>query len=387
MARVLVLDAYWNKSLAAIRCLGRFNHKVFAGECTPWSTGLFSRYVAKPLFIHASPIRQPEIFLNELRRFLLDHQIQVVLPMEEATLRLLLQSQSQLPPVGIPFGPLERIDWVRDKKNPLWIASQLGIPHPKTLAPESLEEAQDYLAQHPMPVLFKPRIGSGGVGIHRVYERNQVWQTYLQAHQKTPFPLIQELLPSAGKGLGVSFIFTQGEPLAKFSHLRLREPRFGGASTLRVSQSFPTQEREALALLKACGWKEGVAMVEFKQDIRDQSFRLMEINPRYWGSLALAIYSGVPFPEISVRIALNQPLPNFIQKEGVLVRWLIPGEVMVFFEHLKQGKWDREFFRLFFQNVRDDIWSWDDPLPFFGRITSYGPYLTSPNFALLRERH
>ncbi len=37
-------------------------------------------------------------------------------------------------------------------------------------------------------------------------------------------------------------------------------------------------------------------MVEFKLDPRDNTPKLMEINPRFWGSLALAIESGVNFP-------------------------------------------------------------------------------------------
>lgn len=387
MARILVLDAYWNKALATIRCLAHFQHRVFAGEMTPWSTGLFSRYCSKPFFLHSSPLNHPQAFLEQLQQFVRKHRIQVLLPMEESTLRLVLQYRDQFPTLQIPFGPLNRIDWVRDKKNPLRLAEQLGISHPKTFAPDSLESAKIYLSEQPLPVLFKPRIGSGGSGICRVYERTQVWPTYLHAHQKNSLPLIQEMLPAEGQGLGISFIFHHGEPVAHFSHLRLRESRAGGSSTLRVSVSLPEQESIALHLLKACHWEEGVAMVEFKQDIRDHSFRLMEINPRYWGSLALAIYARVPFPEISVRIALNQAIPAFKPKIGVRLRWLVPGDILVFLEHLKHREWDPEFFRLFFENVRDDIWSWEDPLPFFGRIASFFPYLYSPNFRHLRERH
>lgn len=386
MARILVLDAYWHKSLAAIRCLGKFRHHVFAGETTRWNVGFFSRYVAKPFFVHASPQQETTLFLEQLAHFLKRHRIQVLLPMEESTLRILLQYQEQLPSVQLPFGPLERIDWIRDKKNPLEIAHQIGVPIPKTFAPVSLEEALAYLAKTTEPVLIKPRISTGAVGIVRAYNLSQKNESYQKVHRAYPLPLIQEILPAEGKGLGVSFLFTQGQPIARCSHLRLREPLHGGSSTLRISCSFPREEAYAEALLKACQWQEGVAMVEFKQDLKDGQFRLMEINPRYWGSLALAIEAGVPFPEISVRVALKQPVKKFVQKNGILVRWLLPGDLLLFWSHLKQRKWDSEFFLLFGQKVRYDICSWDDPLPVLGRILSLWPYYSSPEFASLRNR-
>lgn len=39
-------------------------------------------------------------------------------------------------------------------------------------------------------------------------------------------------------------------------------------------------------------------MVEWKVDLRDGRPKLMEINPRFWGSLELAVRSGVNFPSL-----------------------------------------------------------------------------------------
>jgi len=37
-------------------------------------------------------------------------------------------------------------------------------------------------------------------------------------------------------------------------------------------------------------------MVEFRVDARDGTAKLMEVNPRFWGSLQLSILSGADFP-------------------------------------------------------------------------------------------
>ena len=64
-------------------------------------------------------------------------------------------------------------------------------------------------------------------------------------------------------------------------------------------------------------------MVEFKEDRRDRSLRLMEINARFWGSLQLAIDAGVNFPCILADIAAGKsPLSPPSYRSGVRSRWL-----------------------------------------------------------------
>ena len=49
-------------------------------------------------------------------------------------------------------------------------------------------------------------------------------------------------------------------------------------------------------------------MVEFKKDVRTGEYKLMEINPRIWGSMPLAIVSGVDFPYLWYKIATDKDI-------------------------------------------------------------------------------
>ena len=63
-------------------------------------------------------------------------------------------------------------------------------------------------------------------------------------------------------------------------------------------------------------------MIEFKQDQRSGSAYLMEVNPRFWGSLQLAIDAGVDFPWYLVRLALGEEVnPVREWRVGVSNRW------------------------------------------------------------------
>ena len=113
--------------------------------------------------------------------------------------------------------------------------------------------------------------------------------------------MLQERI--VGPGVGVFACYRDGRPVALFSHRRLRErPPWGGVSVLSRERAAASRARASTPrrLLDELGW-HGVAMVEFKQDVRDGIPKLMEINGRFWGSLQLAIDAGVDFPALLVR--------------------------------------------------------------------------------------
>ena len=63
----------------------------------------------------------------------------------------------------------------------------------------------------------------------------------------------------------------------------LEKPPSGGVSVFSESVSLEDEMvLSAEKLLSAVGWT-GVAMVEFKRDLKDGRAKLMEINGRFWG--------------------------------------------------------------------------------------------------------
>jgi hypothetical protein len=77
---------------------------------------------------------------------------------------------------------------------------------------------------------------------------------------------------------------------------------------MRVSEPLdPVLYEHAVKLLSALGWT-GLAMVEFKTGADGPA--LMEINGRVWGSLSLAVASGVDFPRLAADLYMGHPLPD-----------------------------------------------------------------------------
>jgi predicted ATP-grasp superfamily ATP-dependent carboligase len=146
------------------------------------------------------------------------------------------------------------------------------------------------------------------------------WQAQ---HQRIPLPLVQERIP--GHGMGVFVLAERGDTRVRFAHRRLREkPPTGGVSVLRESIRVPEELVEpATRLVAALAW-HGVCMIEFRVDARDGTPYLMELNPRFWGSLQLAIEAGVDFPRLLYFQTQGESLAApAAYRLGVRCRWVL----------------------------------------------------------------
>jgi len=376
--RVLILDGFWNKALAAVRSLGQRGLSVAVGAETRMAPAMFSRYCRRRL-VYPSALGCPEAFLAALERELAACCYDVLLPMEMATQLLVAGSGARLAGrVRIPFADTQRTLRVHDKGYLAGFAKEEGIECPATFLPGGPEEAAAMAAGLPYPVLVKPRHSSGGRGIARVNAPADFPAAYRAVDTHYPRPIVQECLPPGGEALGVAVLMNfASEARASFAYRRLREyPVAGGPSTLRESVWEPRLCESAERLLAALGWT-GVAMVEYKVDPRDGRPKLLEVNPRFWGSLHHAIVCGVDFPYLLYRLAMDGDVARQDDyRIGVRSRSLLHGEVMHFIKnpdrfHLVPG--------LTNFSIPDDVLSARDPFPAIGRIASL--------VALARDRH
>lgn len=386
MPRVFVTDGHWRKTLAVIRSLGRRGLEVTVGESSRVATSLFSRYCSRRV-VYPSAHRHPEAFLSFLRQELREINYDLVMPMEEETLLLLAQHREEFTPVArLPIPPYEAIIKVRDKGWLLRHASKEGIPIPRTFWVEALDDLGAVRDTIPPPWVIKPRVSSGSFGIAYVEREDDLAAAYHKVHSQFPFPLIQERIPSEGEAFGVSALLDQSsQTKALFVHRRLREyPITGGPSTLRESTHHPQIEELGIRLLRSLRWY-GVAMVEFKVDPRDNQPKLMELNPRFWGSLALAIHAGVDFPYLLYQMAMGEEFEPVREYEtGIRCRWLLPGDILHFLANPRRFQLNPSFFQ--FRDMAYDILSRDDPMPTLGRVLTLFSLLWNGDLRRLLKR-
>lgn len=375
---VFVTDGQYRQALAAARSLGRNGFTVVCGESTRFATSFASKYVDEHV-VYPSPDHKPKAFISFMEEYLSSHNIDVILPTANRSTQVTLEFRDTLEPhTTVPFGDRERFETLDQKSKLAELAEPLSVSHPKTIIPNSIEDAVRQVDSLPFPVVIKPVDNSGSLGIRFLDDPDEFESAYREIHRVYPCPIVQEQLPPEGQAVAGAFLRWDGERKAAFAYRRLREyPPSGGPSTLRESIHDNRLLEAGWELLEAVDWT-GVAMVEFKIDPRTDTPTLIEVNPRLWGSLHLPLHAGVDFPTMLVRCALGETVtPQLDYRPNIRCRHLFPADIIYFFK-MCDRKTLREFFPLVDDNLYYDILSRDDPGATLGRIAALARFSLSP---------
>ncbi|MBU0682389.1 MAG: ATP-grasp domain-containing protein [Proteobacteria bacterium] len=365
-SRVLILDGHWNKSVAAIRSLAAHGVKVTVGESSALAAGMLSRYPSRR-FTYPAPLKNPTGFLDAVEREVQAIKYDVLLPMELTTLLLLSKERHRFTPhVHFPFAPHEILQQAAGKIAVSKAASATGISAPAGMVVNSDTHADQLIDTLGLPLVLKPDLGEGGRGLFYCHCQTELETALATIHQKGQAYLAQEMVAADGYGLGVSVLMDEEQNvLASFTHQRLREyPLRGGPSTLRQATSHAQAETDAITLLKHLKW-QGVAMVEFKVNPQTDRAFFLEINPRFWGSLPLAITAGVDFPVLLYKWAMGHGFERPMSRIGLKMRNFLPGDLLHFVG--KRGRVASDFWDL---SISDDLFNLRDPGPALGRLIS-----------------
>jgi predicted ATP-grasp superfamily ATP-dependent carboligase len=368
MSRVLITDAGSRNVIAAIRSLGRQGIDVIAAEESRIAMGFFSKFCCERL-IYPSPKKEPEKWLDWLLKEISRRRYEMIMPIDDDTVSITAKNKAKIQEyTKVPLPDYDTLMKAKDKACTIRIATELGLSCPKTWFVEDTKQLPETAEKVDYPAVIKPKQSSGSRGICYVGNKQELVTNYCRIHSQYPFPMIQEFIPPGGQAKGIFLLFNKKNQVrAAFAHKRLREfPVKGGPSTLRESIHAPELLDQSVKILKAMKWY-GIAMVEFKQDPRDDQFKIMEINPRFWGSLQLSILAGVDFPYLLYKMEMDgdiEPVTSY--KEGIRCRWLLPGDILHFILNPNRFSLEPSFFNFSKNNRQDDFISLKDPGPTFG---------------------
>lgn len=329
-------------------------------------------------FSHPSFYRDPKGFIESLKSTFYQLNPKVYFPIHEEIF-VVSKYIEEFKDMGvqIPIHNFETLKSVHKKDLLNGIATKLGIPAPVTYKPKDLSELRSIWNDIGSKgrVVLKMLNTTSAKGVFHLTSYEDLIKTYSSVigignMAVENYPIIQEYV--GGEGYGVSLLYNKGKKRAKFTHKRLREKiATGGTSTKRVSVKNPVIEEYAEHLLTSLKW-HGVAMAEFRFDESSGKGWLIDVNPRFWGSLALAIHAGVDFPYLLYKMAVDgdiEPVTDY--REGVIVRWIL-GDVVAAMSYMKAKKSLRPIMEFFsFKGEKyDDLYK-DDLMPFFTECMYY----------------
>jgi len=315
--RALVTDAHLRSTLHGIRALGRAHIETVAVADSWKASGLWSRHAAARAVV---PPTASERFAGAVAEVAERHGPLVVLPGREAALDALVHRDSDLPAGCLLASPgPEALERVRSKPALADIAARAGLRTPPTLLVGSARQARE--AQLPVPCVVKPaRPGQALCRAHVVTSSSQLATLLGELLDDEPL-LIQEHV--AGALLALSVVVDRaGSVVARFQQVAARTfPPEAGVSSLAISVA-PDEtltERVGEMLRQAGFW--GMAQLQF---LAGEGWPvLIDVNPRFYGSLSLALAAGVNLPAAWHAVARGAPVgPAQPYRLGVRYRWL-----------------------------------------------------------------
>lgn len=261
----------------------RQNLLLIGGDLNPHSPGTRSCDVAVTL----PPTTSPE-FTDAVTRIAAEHRVDLVIPGRDPD--ALLLARTHLPLAG-PSPALVEI--CRDKLLTYQWCQSVGIPFVDTVCTDS-DDRQRALAW-PMPLIAKPRTGSGSIGVRVVLHQDQLQGTLAQ-----PGMVIQPFLDPPAQ---LSPDLTLGSPLfwevecdAEYGVQALIGPggeigpwfcfvashKSGRNDRLRQCDAPGLNEFASAVVpkLAAHGWRGSINLQARRSP---QGWQLIEINPRFSG--------------------------------------------------------------------------------------------------------
>lgn len=323
--KILVTDGEARAALAAVRSLGSAGHTVHVASVRPGSLAGASRFASSEHAI-GDPALEPGAWSERLEAEARAMDAELLLPVSEIALGTVYAfGIEQRWAVACPAR--EAYEMAVDKHALLARAEKHGLDIPRSILVAGRGELTELPVAFAYPVVLKPR--RSRLLVDERWEAPEVRilrsAEDLRAAREDPELcgelLLQEFVP--GNGEGVFLLASAGRTLASFAHRRLREkPPTGGQSVLRESiVPDPAVLASSERLIESLAWT-GVAMVEFRRT-PDGRAVLMEMNPRLWGSLQLAIDAGVDFPALLVALQQGEAPETPEPRIGVRTRWLL----------------------------------------------------------------
>jgi len=361
-----VLITYgWNRIAYIVnRSLASKGIKTYIGDISKITMNRFSKFTYKT-FCYPNFYVDLKKFINFIISYCIKEGIQYVIPThEEGFLISKYQHIFKEANIKTLLPDFEKVKIAHKKDKSCTLAKKLNIPLPETIYPKTIDDVLCFFRYCNKSVVIKYLNTNSAKGVFYPKSENEV----RKFERDIGNFIVQERV--YGRGYGVSMLFNKKELRAKFTHKRIQEKiSTGGTSTLRESTESSLLEEYAYQILKHLNWN-GVAMVEFKYDEKRKKGWFIEINPRFWGSLALPYIAGVDFPYLVYKILRDGDVePVFNYKKGVKVKWILGG-IIAFMAGLVKREFNLN--HIFSKaDAYDDFWK-DDKNVFTGELFYYG---------------
>jgi predicted ATP-grasp superfamily ATP-dependent carboligase len=298
--KVLLTGSNWKIGIAAAYSMAKKGLTVIGTDEHKLPFNIHSRYLSAH-YIHA-PFSNDK-FLGDILSIINKEKPDALIPLG-GTKQISINKNEIKKYVNVLVPDYESYIKAYDKLQTYNLCKEAGIaiPHRYTF-----DEAVLMLNEKKTKLVVKPDFDIGGAkGLNIVNSAEQLNSAIKYIENIPCNYIIEEYIPGSTTMRAVQIIFDKNNKVLQYFILKkLRQwPVTGGITAYAESTNELNLLEFVMPFFEKCRW-EGPVETELIIDERDSKPKLIEINPRFAGSIAFAIQCGINFPYTACMAAVN----------------------------------------------------------------------------------
>lgn len=307
----MIPDGNNHRVLKVVRSLACIKQIEVCVICDPQRNVVFSGLCTT--FILPEIDFYKESHLKKIREIIIKKNIKILLPISELGIRYTIQNREEIENFTkiAPIPDLKAFDTANNK----WLFYQFAVKNkidtPKSVNLKEFLSDQTILDDFNFPILLKPYFGEGGQGIEVFDEKDILNKRLKEIPNESKFSnyMIQEYID--GFDIDFSAICENGKIIAYTIQKPLIKHGNDNFSFGKIIEFVENNEVYEISkrMFSELNWT-GVIHADFVINEKAKRISILDLNPRFWGSLYGSVSAGVNFPYLSVLRALNQSFPR-----------------------------------------------------------------------------
>lgn len=323
MKGILILSTNESFAVRIMSCLLILKIRISVMGVGKFHPIRLSRYCSDyHRYEYSDLLEENDNIIKDINDYCSQQELDIIIPAGiESTLFLSKMGKRITTAKIFPMSDYETLKMLNNK----WTFTELMVKNdlscPKTILINDVNKISQIRSQIILnlgfPVIIKPLDMEGGKGIIKLSSFKEL-ETYILSENKFKLPLIiQEYIP--GVDVDISILAKDGKMVAwtiqKWQGREIIE-------FIKDDNILDIGKR----IISSCNYN-GVAHIDMMLDNRDNSIKILECNPRFWGSVEESMVSGVNFPYLGVLISQNERLPEDINYRNI--RYIMP-HILIF---------------------------------------------------------
>jgi predicted ATP-grasp superfamily ATP-dependent carboligase len=368
---VLMLRSGHHGGLGIVRSLGRLGVPVYSVDATRWEPVFSSRYCQGRFLLDVDSL-PPEVAVERLRA--IGQSIgerPILMPTTDQACEWVAENARALSPdFRFPMMEAGLVHTLCDKSRMQELARRHGVPIAQSMTPMSKDDVVRFLDDAAFPVMVKETGGGrlrsrAGASKFIVQSPAELLALYDKAGDPDePNLMLQEFIP------GVDWMFngyfdSRSQCLFGMTGRKIRRfPVHTGVTSLGICVTNDTVIRTTTEFMQAIGYS-GILDIGYRWDMRDGSYRVLDINPRIGCTFRLfTARNGLDVARALYFDLTGQPVPAAQCAEGR--KWLVEDFDLIsaLLSWRRDGLSIRDWFRSLAGVEEAACFALDDPLPF-----------------------